>query len=175
MTNVKTNISGVTLIELVATIVILSIGVTAFLILINQTAIHSIDPVINEQANAAAQSYLEEVMLANFCDPDLSSNCPTDCSAGCNVCGAFSSQAGETRQTFDDVCDYNFLPDNIVRDRLGNQILGNEYTVTVVVDDTGESLNGLDSNNGEVVKIDVTVDHTTTGASVSLTGYRANY
>lgn len=166
---------GFTLIELTLTIVILSLGVTAFTVLINQTVSHSADPMVISQANAIAQSYLEEIMPANFCDPDLSSDCPTDCAVACNVCAAFSSQVGETRATFDDVCDYNFLPDNIVRNRFGAQIMPlNDYTVTVQVNDTGESLNTLSSDNGEVVRINVNVTHTN-GTSISLGGYKTNF
>ena len=167
--------SGFTLIELVLAIVILSIGVTAFVALINQTVRHSADPMVNSQANAIAQAYLEEIMLSNFCDPDLTSDCPTDCAAACNVCTAFSSQVGETRATFDDVCDYNSLPDNIVRNRFGTQITPlNDYTVTVQVDDSGITLDGLSSNNGQVVRIDVNVTHAN-GADVSISGYKTNF
>jgi hypothetical protein len=114
-------------------------------------------------------------MLSNFCDPDLTSDCPTDCAAACNICTAFSSQAGETRATFDDVCDYNFLPDNIVRNRFGTQITPlNDYTVTVQVDDSGITLDGLSSNNGQVVRIDVNVTHAN-GADVSISGYKTNF
>ena len=166
---------GFTLIELVLAIVILSIGVTAFVALINQTVRHSADPMVNSQANAIAQAYLEEIMLSNFCDPDLTSDCPTDCAAACNVCTAFSSQVGETRATFDDVCDYNSLPDNIVRNRFGTQITPlNDYTVTVQVDDTGVTLDGLSSNNGQVVRIDVNITHAN-GADVSISGYKTNF
>ena len=173
--NDNMKIKGFTLIELVVAIVVMSIGVTAFLILINQTVSRSADPMIMSQANAIAQSYMEEVMLANFCDPDLSSDCPADCAAGCNVCASFSNQVGETRPTFDDVCDYNNLPDNLVRNKLGTQIMPlSSYTVNVNVDDTGVTLDGLSSDNGQVVRIDVNVTHTN-GAGVSLTGYKTNY
>ena len=166
---------GFTLIELVMTIAILSLGVTAFITLINQTVSHSADPMFISQANAIAQSYLEEIMQANFCDPDLSSDCPVDCAAACNVCAAFSDQTGESRATFDDVCDYNFLPDTTVRNRFGTAIgTLSDYNVTVVVDDTGVTLNTLSSNNGQIVHIDVNVTHDN-GTNVSLSGYKTNF
>jgi MSHA pilin protein MshD len=170
---------GFSLIELVVAIVILSIGVTAFLVLINQTVGRSADPMVISQANAIAQSYLEEVVLANFCDPDLSNDCSADCAAGCNVCTSFSNQVGETRATFDDVCDYNNLPDNVVRNRFGNQIASlSDYSVMVQVNDTNVTLGSppdeLISNNGQVVRINVNVSHAN-GTSVSLTGYKTNY
>jgi len=166
---------GFTLIELLMSIVILSLGVTAFIALINQTVSHSADPMVISQANAIAQSYLEEIMPASFCDPDLSSDCPTDCAVACNVCAAFSDQTGETRATFDDVCDYNFLPDTIVRNRFGAAIgTLSDYDVSVTVDDTGVTLDGLSSNNGQVVRIDVNVTHAN-GTSISLSSYKTNF
>lgn len=167
---------GFTLIELVLTIVILSLGVTAFTALINQTVSRSADPMVISQANAIAQSYLEEIIPANFCDPDLSSNCPVNCAALCNVCAsAFVSNLLETRAIFDDVCDYNFLPDNTVRNRFGTAIgTLSDYSVTVLVDDVGETLNTLSSNNGQVVRINVNVTHAN-GADVSISGYKTNF
>lgn len=170
------NCKGFTLLELVVVITILAIGTAAFLNLIINVTKGSIDPQINVQANAIAQSYLEEVMLNNFCDPDLMTDCPAMCTAS-NVCANCSQNTGglETRATFDDVCDYNNLPDTIIRDQQGTPIapLG-DYRVTVAVDGNGASLGGLSSTNGEVVRIDVNVTHPS-GASVSLSGFRANF
>lgn len=167
---------GFTLLELVVVITILALGTAAFLNLIINVTKGSIDPQINVQANAIAQSYLEEVMLNNFCDPDLMSDCPTMCTTG-NICGNCSENTGglETRATFDDVCDYNNLPDNIVRDQQGTAIapLG-DYRVTVAVDGNGANLGGLSSTSGEVVRVDVNVTHPS-GASVSLSAFRANF
>lgn len=174
MINKNIKIDGFTLIELIMAIVILSIGVTAFMVLINQTTSHSADPMIQEQANAIAQSYLEEVLLNPFCDPDMSTDCPTTCVASaCASCTA----AEASRDLFDDVCDYDGLVNNGARDQNDNAIAGlGAFNITVNVQDTGITLNGLDSNTGQIVRIDVHVTHNSfPNLNLNLSGYKANY
>jgi len=173
----RTKSQGFTLLELIVSIVILGLGVTAFTSLINQTTRHSIDPMIIEQANAIAQSYLEEVMLRSFCDPDLSTDCPTFCVAA--ACGACNVTEG-SRNLFDDVCDYNAaLADSTTgaRDQDNNIIAGLEaYNISVTVDDSGVTLNGLNSASGDIVRIDVNVTHDSfSDLNLTLTGYRTNF
>lgn len=172
-------VRGFTLIELVITIVILSIGVTAFISAMNASTIASVDPLIRQQAHAVAQSYLEEVLLNSFCDPDLTSDCPAFCTAAniCTTCGGSASPGPETRPTYDDVCDYNGLSDTGARNQFGNAIaaLAN-YNVTVSVVDNAVTLDGLSSANGQVVRVDVNVTHASnSNVDVTLSGYRTNY
>jgi len=171
--------AGFTLIELVITIVILSIGVTAFISVMNASTIASVDPMVRQQAHAVAQSYLEEVLLNSFCDPDLSTDCPTFCTSAniCSTCGGSASPGAETRQTYDDVCDYNGLSNSGARNQFDAAIadLAN-YNVTVSVEDNGITLDGLNSANGQVVRVDVNVTHSSnTNVDVTLSGYRTNY
>ena len=184
------NISGFTLIELVIAIVILSIGATAFVTLIINTTRNSVDPAIRQQASAIAQSYLEEVMLNPFCDPgfDPDGDPATGCAAECtvpacstgspNACGGANAPGGAEagRAVFDDVCDYNGLPDTQVRDQLGNLIpgLGNYRASVSVLDDSSADFAGLSAGNGQVVRINVTVQHTN-GTTVTMSGYRTNF
>lgn len=188
--DINLKIRGFTLIELIISIVILTIGATAFLTLIINTTKNSIDPVIRQQANAIAQSYLEEIMLNPFCDPDFdpdgdpTTGCATECvvsacsTASPNACGGPNAPGGAEagRAVFDDICDYNGLPDTQVRDQLGNLIpgLGN-YSVNVSVqDDSSADLSGLSAANGQIVRINVSVQHNN-GASTSMSGYRSNF
>ena len=84
------------------------------------------------------------------------------------------------RPNFDDICDYNSINDTSgPLDRAGNPlapaILG-AYNVRVNVVDTGITLNGLNSNNGQVVRVDVTVTNDNlSDLNVTLSGYKANY
>lgn len=118
---------GVSLIELIIFIVIISTAVIGILAVMNLTSTHSADPLIRKQALAIAESLLEEVELMpfTFCDPDdvnaASATSATVGGAGCAVAGgvenfgpepAFVSQAtAETRYStttpFDNVNDYN--------------------------------------------------------------------
>jgi MSHA pilin protein MshD len=165
---------GFTLIELIVAIVVLGIGVAMFAVLINQSIRQSVDPLVRTQANAIAQSYLEEITLQPFCDPNLFDDCRTQCtSAACTAC---TISEGGNRAVYNDVCDYNNLPDNQVRDRNNDPIAGLEdYSVTVDVVDSGASLDGLSGNAGQVVRIDIEVTHRALPDPVTLSGYRVNF
>ncbi len=81
------NNRGFTLIELVLLIAILGIGLSALTLLMNTTTANSVDPLLRQQAHAVGQSYLEEVLLNSFCDPNLSTSCPTFCTGpGAAIC-----------------------------------------------------------------------------------------
>jgi len=171
--------SAFTLIELIVAIVILAIGVSAFIVLINQTTRDSVDPLIRQQAGAIAQAYLDEALTNPFCDPDFSTSCRTDCTSAtaCSVC---SLNEG-SRDLFDDVCDYDGINDSGARDRSNNLITGLEnYNVQVTVDDGGDgsavTLDGLTSNSGQVLRVDVEVTHDTfVDLDYVLSGHRVNF
>ncbi len=178
---------GFTLIELVIAIVVIAIGATALTVLINQSTQNSVNPVIHQQAHAVAQSYLEEVLLNSFCDPDISTNCPTFCDAAavagaatiCTVCSE-NTGAVETRLTFDDVCDYDAINDTGgAVDQTGNPIVPailGAYNVNVSVVDSGFLLNGLDSDAGEVLRVDVVVTHDDIASlNLTLSAYKTNF
>ena len=106
---------GVTLVELVLSIVIISVSLSGILSVMNLTIGHSADPMIQHQAVAIAESYLEEILVQSFNDPD-------------------GTEVGETRATFDDVDDYNGLSDAGARDQNGAVVSGLEnYQVNVAV------------------------------------------
>jgi MSHA pilin protein MshD len=115
----------------------------------NYTVLHSADPMLQHQAVAIAESYLEEVLLHAYSDPDGTS--------------------GESlRRLFDDVDDYDGLTDAGARDQEGTAIAGLEaYTVSVDIADT--SLNGVACKQATVrVVHPADID-------LSLSGYRANF
>ncbi len=82
---------GTTLIELVASIVIVSIATFGLMLAISAGVSRSADPMIEQQAAAIAEAYLEEVVQAGFCDPDmapLTQACRQKCTtSACGVCG----------------------------------------------------------------------------------------
>ena len=146
---------GATLVELVVTIVVLGVGLTGILVVMDRNARASADPLIQHQAIAIAEAYLEEILTKAYSDPD----------------GAESGAAevGETRPTFDDVNDYNSLPDTSVRDQSGNAIGAlAAYSVAVQVV-TDATLNGLTARR---VRVTVTPP---SGNAIVLGGYRADY
>lgn len=177
----RNNFSGFTLIELVIALVVLGVGVGTFLILITETTARSADPMVYQQANAIAQSYLEETLLNSFCDPDdFSTDCPADCDNAAIGASDICSVVGgsESRPNYDDVCDYNAINDTAgAVDINSNTISGLEnYNIDVIVNASGVSLNGLTSANGEVLRVDVRVTHDSfSDLDLTISGYKANY
>lgn len=170
--------SGITLIELIMVVVLLGIVGVGMLTLIHNTTRSSADPLLIQQGNSIARSYLEEALLRPFCDPDfVTTSCPVDC-AGVNACTSCTGAEG-SRNLFDDVCDYDGLSDGAgAVDQTGAAIAGLEdFNVSVTVqDDANADLNGLLGNSGQVVRVDVNVTHdSNTTVNVQLNGYRTNF
>lgn len=137
--------SGFTLIELVIFIVIVSVGVTGILLVMNNVVASSADPMVRKQALALADSILEEILQKEYADPDGTS--------------------GEiTRATFDDVDDYNGRSNSTFTD-LPPALAS--YLITIVVD-APAPLNGVTTK-----RVRVTVSRG--NENITLTGYRGNY
>jgi len=138
---------GTTLVELILSMVIISIALVGILSVINLTVSHSADPVVEYQALAIAESYLEEISLQ-----------------------AYSGTASTGRSNFDDVDDYNGLSDAGVRDQQGNPVTGlSQYTVQVAVA-------AATALTGDVNAKKITVTVSGPGVSgLSLVGYKAEY
>ena len=147
-------VAGFTLIEVVVTLLVLGIAAAALVGVYSNMVSGSADPAIQQQAITVAEAYMEEVMGKEFDDPVLPET--------------GSAEAGETRPSFNDVQDYNALPDNQVRDRNGNPIAQlAAYSVTVSV--AGAVLNGVNA-----MQVDVTVTHPAIDA-IALSGFRTDY
>lgn len=160
---------GVTLVELVISIVLISIAVTGVLLVMNQTTRHSADPMVRHQATAVAEAYLGEILLKPFADPSLA----PDPDAG-QVCPTAEASRGQ----YDNVCDYNGLDDNGARDQLGNPIgpLSN-YRVRVNVR-CDQALHTIAGNTNcsatDVLQVQVRVTHSSL-VDLSVSGYRTRY
>jgi len=143
------NARGATLIELIITIIVIGIALSGILNVVILTTSHSADPMVQRQAIAIAESYLEEiVLLPIIATPD-------------------TSIAGD-RSTFDNIADYNGLSDAGAVDQNGNAITGLEnYSILVsIVDQVLSNIN--------MKAITVTVSRPGT-QDIVLTGYRADY
>ena len=141
---------GVTLVELIISIVVISLAVSAVLGVLSQSAAHSADAMIMAQAVSTAEAYLEEIALKPFADPD-----------------GVASEAN--RVDFDDIVDYDSLVDYGARDQFGNAIAGlSGYTVTVTVT-SSSGLAGVPAT--DVLRIDVRVAYPPL-VDLTLSGYR---
>ena len=144
---------GTTLVEMVVSIVILSIASTGILMVMTQNARYSADPMLREQAVAIAQAYMEEILLRPSNDPD-------------------GSSGESSRALFDDIWDYQGLNDNAgAVDQSGTPIAGLEgYNIQVAIDSGGVTFGG-----SAATRIRVTVSHDGhSGINMPITAYRIN-
>ena len=149
---------GMTLVELVITIVVLGIAAAALFSAMAAITGHSADPMLRQQSLAIAEAYLEEITLQAF--------------PASTTCAASNNGAG--RSSFDDVCDYNgltyagaqpFAP----RSALSITPLAGLEAYQVKVDVRSQDLNGVAAMRVTVTVTDII------GQALTLDGYRANY
>jgi len=177
---------GISLIELVMFIVIVSVALAGILLVMNVTTRSSADPLIHKQALAIAESLLEEVELMpfTFCDPDdANAASAVAASGGCAVAANEESatigpEAGETRYSsatpFDNVSDYNGFSsaaDGGIKDIAGNAIpaLGG-YSASISV--SNAALSNVAAGDALLVAVTVTGPG---GLPVTVEGIRTRY
>jgi MSHA pilin protein MshD len=141
---------GMTLIEVVISIVVIAIAVSAILGVLATNVQRSADAMVVSQGITIATAYLEEISLKSFGDPD----------------GA-DGEAG--RSNFDDVDDYDGLFDAGAADQFGNPIPGlDDYQISVAVNTSG-ALPGVAAS--DAYRIDVRVEFAPY-VDFTLSGYR---
>lgn len=148
---------GISLIELIIFIVIISVALTGILLVMNQVTRHSADPLIHKQALAAAESLLEEIELQDFISQSGVTNAVTQ-----------ANRASE----YHIVNDYNGFATTGIHPVSGvSPIAGlGNYNVNVAV--TNEALNVIAA--GSAVRIAVTVTDPQ-GTAITIDGYRTAY
>ena len=181
--------AGLSLIELIVFMVIVSVAVAGVLGALGIATRSSADPVIHKQALAIAEAVLEEVQLQPFtyCDPDDPA-APTALDVTqCATLETIGVEVGETRYStttpFDNVNDYHGFDSNVAQSGLtgirnidSTLIPGLEgYWVTVNV--AGQPLGVIgDDANGRPQSLLTTVTVTGIGnTTVTLHGYRVRY
>ena len=184
---------GVTLIELVIFIIIISVGVVGLLSVSSSTIMRSADPMVRKQALAIAESLLLEIEQRPFtlCVPGDRNTAATtavldatatDVAKCWDAVEAMGPEAGESRYSssapFNNVNDYHgfAMPDvncaGICPLGSATPIAGLEaYTAAVSVTATGTDL-GL-ADNTAALRITVTVAGN--GENIALVGYRTRY
>lgn len=157
---------GFNLIELIISIVIISIACTGVLLVYAQTVRFSADPMIQAQALAIAEAYLDEILARPVDDP-----------SGGETGGSEEGNPSlaANRPLLDDVKDYNGLSNSPPQDQFGNvadfapadgtpDLAG--YTVNVTVT-PNVVISGL-----AMAQVDVRVQYPPI-VDFTLTGYRA--
>lgn len=171
---------GISLVELIVFIAIISVGLAGILGVMNYTTRASADPLAQKQALAIAEAYLEEALAMPFtyCDPDDPAAADAKDTTECATIENIGAEGGETRggvQPFDNVSDYAALPVAVPANIDGTAISGlGTYQVAVAVVQNA-LVAGADAVPA-AASLRVTV--TVTGPNnvvVALDGYRTRY
>lgn len=157
---------GISLIELIIFIVIISIGLTGILLVMNQTTAHSADPLIHKQAIAAAESLLEEIELQDFIDQN---------DGVTTVCPPASAVTAANRATDYHIVDcydgFDTTTGGVGITDLNNNPTGlANYNASVTI--TQEALGSVAA--GSAVRITVTVTDPQAN-TIAIDGYRTAY
>jgi len=162
---------GLSLVELIMFIVIVSVAIVGVLAVLDVTAKSSADPMVRKQALAIAEAMLEEVLSKDYQndadDPDgLGNASPT---YGCTPATTPACRANTRadRGNYNDVDDYQGWDQAAAYalDGMPAPVVGS-YAVAVAVADA--PLAGV---NGK----QVTVSVATRGETITLSGFKANY
>lgn len=179
------NQRGISLVELIMFIVIVSVALAGILLVMNVTEKSSADPLVHKQALAIAESLLEEVELQPFtyCDPNdvnaASAVNATSCSAGMdqNKGGAALTTPTPNTETrystgnpFDNVADYGGFSMSPIMDITNTSIGLVGYTANIAVVRNG--LAGLPADAALLITVTVTGPD---GMPVVLDGIRTRY
>jgi len=144
--------AGVTLVELIVAMVIVSVALAGLVAVYNRTNIASADPLAAQQMLAIAEATMEEVLLKSF--------------EGDNVHPADRAQ-------FDELDDYQAYGPTAIVDADGVPVPGLErYKVQVQVDRPGvgvvPAVAGVPSNEARRIRVSVSG----VGEPIMLTGWR---
>lgn len=156
MLNPKHRQIGATLVELIMTIVVLSVGLSGIFNVLGLVAQHSADPMVLQQTVNVAEAYMSEITSKPF---PAALPCPAN------------PPVGVARSAYNDTCDYNGLVDASATGQNGVAITGlTAYRVSVSV--SQQAIGLLDNSN--MLQINVTVSNSNAGVSFTLNGFRAN-
>ncbi len=157
---------GVTLVELVITIIVMGIAVAAIVGAMSATIGRSSNIVVQDRALQLAQAYLDEIAPKRFDESTPSGGMPS-ATYPCDT----SAEAGEDRASFDDVGDYNGLVDSPPQSQTSNQFAAYEgYSVRVKVECTTDF--GLAATNLKLITVTVTPP---VGSAMAFARYRSNF
>ncbi len=158
--------SGATLVELVITIVIISVAIAGTVGAFSLIAGRSADPLNQTRAVALAQIYMDEILGRRYDEATPIGGVPK--ASGCNV-----NTEEADRADFDDVDDYdaitNAAPENAEGDPLGADY--SNFQISVSVQCAGAEV-GLPADDAKRIDLAITDP---SGQGYNFSVYRANY
>lgn len=175
----KKSQGGVTLVELVISIIILSIAMVALMNAFSVNMQNSADPLWRNKTLKLAQLYLDEILAKNYDHNTPVGGMPVIVAPSCVLGPDTVAGTAETRENFNDVDDYhginNEVPVSIISPL---DISYNNYRVSVDVMCVGDDVGAVDKDNApdsnQAKKIIVTI--TPPGqAAIPFSVYKANF
>ena len=160
--------NGATLVELVITIVIISVAIAGVVGAFSLIAGRSADPLNQTRAVALAQIYLDEIISRRYDEETPIGGFPRK--TGCSI----GTDTGENSRTdYDDVDDYNDIANAAPENAEGSPLVADydNFRVTVVVACAGDEI-GLAAD--EAKRVDLTVTDPS-GQDYTFSVYRANF
>jgi MSHA pilin protein MshD len=156
---------GLSLVELIMFIVIVSVGIVGILLVMNVTVKGSADPMVRKQALAMAEAILDEVLAKDFANPvgGYTEATPATCA---------------NRALYDDIDDYACFDGSTDNKKVhGDATLGSSslaalsaYRATVTID-AAAVLGAITAGQTKKVTVSVTGGN----ESIQVWGYRTNY
>lgn len=167
---------GFSLVELIVTIVVTAIALTALGVGLLNANRASVDPVISMRAAALGQAYLDEVLSKRF-DEHTGLGGVTRCGeAGQPACStSLGPDSGEDRSSFDDVDDYHGLDESPPQNALGE--VENRYDgfrARISISYAGGEFAGFALSAADLKRVTVTVT-APMGTDFVFTAYRGNF
>ncbi len=156
----KSQQTGVTLVELVIAIVVISVGFSGLMWSYSNIISQSANPVIYQQAINIANSMMEEIVAKSYPEDDEFKD-DNDC-----------DPEPVSRDVWNDMCDYHSYTATDIEDVVGNDSGIKGYAIAVTVVPGGTAL-GLADNN-DALRITVSVNHPL-GGTIELATYRTKY
>lgn len=151
--------AGVTLVELVISIIILSIAMVALMNAFSVSMLNSADPLWRNKTLKLAQSYLDEILAKNYDHTTPVGGMPYVETPDCTNLGP---DGLEDRESFNDVDDYDDIDNEVPTSLIASLDSSyNAYRVSVEVVCVGDQVGAVDKDNGadsdQAKKITVTI------------------
>lgn len=168
--------SGFTLVEMIVFIVVLAVGLSGVVLVINRTLLDAPEALINTRAMEISQLYLDEILTKKYDENTPQGGSPPCDSPGnpaCTAAAGFGTDPGEAaRDRYDDVDDYHNPGFQPVADANGNALPNyTDYEVRIDVTYAGTEL-GLASRRAKRISLTI---RTPRNQQIPVTVYRTNF
>lgn len=149
-------VTGLSLVETIVFIVVISIALTTLVQVFNQSVVQSVDPIIRIKALEKGQALLDEILARKFDE-----NTPTGGVPACDSSEGAACLGITPDSDYDDVGDYNGYTDNS----------DTGFAVSVSVSNAGADL-GLPANQARLITVSVSMAD---GNVSVLSAYKVNF